>query len=191
MRDALGLTDSRLALVMTIYLLPAALGALPAGLLADRIGRRRVFGWSMVLFGLAGILLQFSTGSFGLFLAIRFAQGLAFAGLLPLTMTILGDAFRGSELIRGQGRRSIAMLTGDGILPILGGVLAASTWQAPWLGQLLAAVPFGFMVLAKMTDPPSLGTTIRRTGVLAGFGRVFRMQGVVALQYAGCLRMVT
>ena len=45
MRDALGLTDSRLALVMTIYLLPAALGALPAGLLADRIGRRRVFGW--------------------------------------------------------------------------------------------------------------------------------------------------
>ena len=190
MRDALGLTDSRLALVMTIYLLPAALGALPAGLLADRIGRRRVFGWSMVLFGLAGILLQFSTGSFGLFLAIRFAQGLAFAGLLPLTMTILGDAFRGSELIRGQGRRSIAMLTGDGILPILGGVLAASTWQAPWLGQLLA-VPFGFMVLAKMTDPPSLGTTIRRTGILAGFGRVFRMQGVVALQYAGFLRMFT
>ena len=188
MRDALGLTDTRLALVMTIYLLPAALGAIPAGILADRIGRRRVFGWSMVLFGIAGILLQFSTGSFGWFLSVRFAQGLAFAGLLPLTMTILGDAYRGAELIRGQGRRSIAMLTGDGVLPIVGGVLAASAWQVPWLGQLLA-IPFGFMVLAKMTDPPSLGTTTQRPGILTGFARAFRMRGVAALQYAGFLRM--
>ncbi len=188
MRDALGLTDSRLALVMSVYLLPAALGAIPAGILADRIGRRRVFGWSMVAFGLAGIALQLATSSFELFLGIRFVQGLAFAGLLPLTMTILGDAFRGSDLIRGQGRRSVSMLVGDGTLPIIGGVLAALAWQVPWLGQLLA-IPFGFAVLGKMTDPPALR---RRQGAAPGisaFVDVFRMRGVMALQYAGFLRM--
>ena len=188
MRDALGLTDAQLALVMTVYLLPAALGAIPAGILADRIGRRRVFGWSMVAFGLAGIALQIFTDSFGVFLTIRFVQGLAFAGLLPLTMTILGDAFRGAELIRSQGRRSVAMLTGDGTLPIIGGVLAALAWQTPWLGQVLA-IPFGFAVLAGMTDPPSLHAKARRAIGLMEFGRAFRMPGVVALQYAGFLRM--
>ena len=188
MRDDLGLTDAQLTLIMTVYLLPAALGAIPAGILADRVGRRLVFGWSMVVFGLAGIALQLVTGSFAVFLTVRFIQGLAFAGLMPLTMTILGDAFRGSELIRSQGRRSVSMLVGDGILPIIGGFLTAIAWQAPWLGQLVA-IPFGFAVLAKMTDPPSLEVTSRdRTG-LAGFMKVFRVRGAIALQYAGFLRM--
>jgi len=188
MRDALGLSDAQLALTMSVYLLPAALGAIPAGVLADRIGRRRVFGWAMVIFGISGIALQFVTQSFGVFLAIRFVQGLAFAGLMPLTMTILGDAFRGSDLIRSQGRRSVAMLVGDGTLPIIGGVLVATAWQAPWIGQLVA-IPFGLAVLARMTDPPSLERTSRSSAGLAGFTRVFRSPGVVALQYAGFLRM--
>lgn len=188
MRDALGLTDAQLGLVMSVYLLPAALGAIPAGLLADRIGRRRVFGWSMVAFGIAGIALQIFAESFGVFLGIRFIQGLAFAGLLPLTMTILGDAFRGAALIRSQGRRSVAMLTGDGTLPVVGGVLVAIGWQAPWLGQVLA-IPFGLAVLTQMTDPPSLRKAARRGTSLAGFSNLFRMQGVLALQYAGFLRM--
>ncbi|NND02664.1 MAG: MFS transporter, partial [Acidimicrobiia bacterium] len=188
MRDALGLSDAQLSLVMSVYLLPAALGAIPAGVLADRIGRRRVFGWAMVIFGIAGIALQMSTSSFGLFLSIRFVQGLAFAGLLPLTMTILGDAYRGADLIRSQGKRSVAMLTGDGTLPIIGGVLAAMTWQTPWLGQLLA-IPFGLAVLFKMTDPPSLKAATRRIASIADFTRIFKMPGVVAVQYAGFLRM--
>jgi len=188
MRDALGLSDAQLSLVMSVYLFPAALGAIPAGILADRIGRRRVFGWAMIIFGIAGIALQMSTGSFGLFLSIRFIQGLAFAGLLPLTMTILGDAYRGSDLIRSQGRRSVAMLTGDGTLPIIGGVLAAMTWQAPWLGQLLA-IPFGLAVLARMTDPPSLEARAPRGASLRAFKQIFKMPGVIAVQYAGFLRM--
>ena len=103
MRDALGITDAQLALVTSLYLLPAAIAALPAGILADRIGRRKVFGWSFIVLGLAGAALQFASGSFGVFLAIRFIQGTAFAGLMPLTMTILGDAWNRAGSGPGTG----------------------------------------------------------------------------------------
>jgi ACDE family multidrug resistance protein len=188
MRDDLLLSNSQLGLVMGIYLLPAAMGAIPAGMLADRIGRRRVFGWSYIVFGAIGVLLQLATTSFGMFLVLRFAQGLAFAGLLPLTMTILGDAFRGSDLIRVQGRRSVAMLVGDGTLPMLGGVLASITWRAPWLGQLLA-IPFGIAVLIKLTDPPALAVKARGAAFLSGLAQAFQTRAIIAMQYASFLRM--
>ncbi len=188
MRDALGLTDSQLALVTSVYLLPAALGALPAGILADRIGRRKVFGWSLIAFGLFGVALQLAVNSFQLFLAIRFFQGLAFAGLMPLTMTILGDAFTGSALIRAQGHRTVAIHLGDGMLPIIGGFAVAIGWRAPWLGQLIA-IPFGMLILAKMTDPDSLqGAGKVRIGVRSLL-RLFRTRAIVALQFLGFLRM--
>lgn len=189
MRDALGLSDAQLSLVMSVYLLPAAVGAIPIGILADRIGRRRVFGGSMIVFGFAGIALQLSTHSFGLFLAIRVLQGISFAGLLPLTMTILGDAYRGAALIRSQGGRSVSMLIGDGSLPILGGALVAISWQTPWLGQVLA-IPFGLAVLLKMTDPASLEARTKRPPRLGQFVRLFRTPAVIAVQYAGFWRMV-
>lgn len=188
MRDALGLSDAQLALVTSMYLLPAALGAIPAGVLADRIGRRRVFGWSMVALGVLGIALQLATQSFPLFLTIRFVQGLAFAGMMPLTMTILGDAFTGAALIVAQGRRTIALHLGDGVLPIIGGLLVTIGWRAPWLGQLLA-IPFGVAVLARLGDPRSLIATARsRIGVRSSM-ILFRTAAILALQFLGFLRM--
>ena len=43
MQEALSLSDAQVGLVNSVYLFPAMIFALPAGLLADRIGRRSVF----------------------------------------------------------------------------------------------------------------------------------------------------
>lgn len=188
MRDALGISDAQLALVTSLYLLPAAVSALPAGILADRIGRRKVFGWSFIVLGVSGAALQFATGSFGIFLAIRFIQGTAFGGLMPLTMTILGDAWRGSDLVRAHGRRTFFMHTGDGSLPIIGGVLVSLAWWAPWLGQLLA-IPLGIVVLRKLRDPDSIFALDRIRIRPRDFVALFRTAPVIALQYVGFLRM--
>src|SRR5690606_28481759 len=52
----LGLTNTELALVTSVYLFPAAVFALPTGFIADRWGRRLVLGWSMIVFGVCGAL---------------------------------------------------------------------------------------------------------------------------------------
>lgn len=188
MKDELGLTDAQLALVMSVYLLPAALATIPIGMLADRYGRRPIFGGALILFGISGLALAF-LDSFSTFLAVRFVQGLAFAGLLPLTMTILGDVFTGSELVGAQGGRSVAMSLGDGVLPVIGGLLVAGGWFVPWLGQALA-IPLGIVVLAKLIDTPTVQTAKAGTRTsLRALAKLFRSVPIIALQYGGILRM--
>lgn len=187
MGEALNLSEPQLSLVMSVYLLPAALATIPLGMLADRLGRRIVYGGSLLLFGICGLVLA-AVGSFGLFLGVRLVQGIAFAGLLPITMTILGDTFAGVELIGAQGRRSVAMSLGDGLLPVLGGLLVVGGWHVPWLGQGIA-VPLGIIVLLKLVDVQSLHSSEKGRPRFSDFMALFRSKAILALQYAGFLRM--
>lgn len=187
MRDTLGLTEAQLGLAMSVYLLPAALAAIPLGVLADRLGRRRVLGYSMLGFGVTGALLQISS-DFTVFLGVRFLQGVMFAGLLPLTMTVLGDAFSGVDLVRAQGRRSVAMSLGDGVLPVVGGALVGLGWHVPWLGQLVA-IPLGIAILVRLVDVPTVGSQQRNRVGLRSVAVLFRSIPILSLQYAGFLRM--
>lgn len=188
MREALNLSEAQLSLIMSVYLLPAALGAVPAGILADRIGRRRVFGWALIGFGGAGALLPFAGDSFSLFLAIRFFQGVMFAGLLPLTMTILGDAFRGIDLVRAQGRRSVAMGLAGFLLPAFGGVAVAGGWFVPWFGQA-SGVVLGILVLVGLVDSPEVHTSRAGRLDIGSLIRIFRSRSIAVLEYAGFLRL--
>lgn len=183
----LDLSNAQLALVTSVYLLPAAVFALPAGFLADRWGRRRVLGWSMVVFGICGGLYIFISGSFATFLLVRFVQGLAFAAVLPLTITILGDSYRGSALVRAQGYRSLSLGIGEAVLPVVGGFLAGVSWETAWLVQV-AAFPFGVAVLLYMRDGASnSGRKMMARG--RDLGEMMRTGPVAALQWVGVQRM--
>lgn len=187
MQTDLGLSNTQLALVSSVYLLPAALFALPAGFLADRWGRKRVLGTSLLVFGACGAAYGIVASSFGLFLVVRFVQGLAFAAILPLTITILGDNFRGSELVRAQGFRTVALGIGEAAFPIIGGFLASVAWQYAWTLQAIA-IPVGILVFVLMVD----NRQVRESdGSRIGSGLVvmLRSPAILALQWIGVQRM--
>ena len=185
--ERFSLSESEVSLVISVYLVPATLASVPAGLLADRFGRRWVFGGGLSLFGLAGLLLPLlAESSFGALLAIRFFQGLGFAPAFPLTITILGDLYRGRQLVSAQGRRSVLMSVADGGYPILGGVLVGLSWLAPWYLQSLA-LPVGLIVLATFKD----WVPLRGHGAMGGLLwllRSTRLKGTMALHYVGFIR---
>lgn len=185
--ERFSLSESEVSLVISVYLIPAALASVPAGLLADRFGRRWVFGGGLTLFGLAGLLLPLvAEGSFGALLVIRFFQGLGFAPAFPLTITILGDLYKGPQLVSAQGRRSVLMSVADGGYPILGGILVGLSWMAPWHLQIVA-LPVGLLVLVTFRD----WVPLRRHGAMGGLvwlWRSTRVKGTMSLHYVAFLR---
>lgn len=123
LQRTLALSDSELSLVTSAYLFPSIPAAFLSGLLADRVGRRIVYASSLFLFGVAGTLVPILGGSsFPLLLALRVVQGIGFAGILPLTITIIGDMFRGTAQVRVQSHRAVVMQIGATGLPLVGGV---------------------------------------------------------------------
>ena len=134
MQRDLGLSDSEIALVTSLYLLPSIFFAFLGGLLADKLGRRRVFAISMGIFGIAGLALSVAN-TFQIVLAIRLVQGAAYAAIAPLAITLIGDLLSGVEQVAAQGRRIVAMAIGDTALPLIGGVLVTISWHTPFILQ--------------------------------------------------------
>lgn len=144
----LGAGGSMPGLMTAAYMLPAVLFALPMGYLSDVVGRRRVFVVTAVLWSVAGAA-QALVGSVDLLLALRFAQGVGFAALMPLSVTLIGDAVQGLAQLRAQASRQVLMTLAEFALPLLGAALAAVSWNAPLVAQgaLLPMAVVGAFVL--------------------------------------------
>ena len=67
-----------------------AIGALVAGMVADRLGRRSVITYTLILFGVASGLSAFAP-NFTLLLLFRFLTGLGLGGELPAASTLVSE----------------------------------------------------------------------------------------------------
>jgi predicted MFS family arabinose efflux permease len=149
-----GISDSALALIMTVFTGPAIILAPIFGIMADLYGRRHLLAWGLILFGLSGAAMAFAP-TFGWLLAFRAIQGIGFSAVIPLTIVLIGDLLEGDYEIGGQGLKVFIDRVGYLILPPLGGILAAIAWYWPFL-LYLVAVPMGLCCLFWM--PETKGT---------------------------------
>jgi MFS family permease len=185
MQTELGLTEAQIGLFTGAYFLPSILLALPAGMLADRLGRRAVFTGGLVVFGLCGLIMTIFHDSFTFLLIARSVQGAAFAGILPLTMTLIADARVGGDQIKGQSHRSVAMKVGETLGPAFGGALVLIAWFAPLALQILA-LP---LAAASWRHVPTTKTTSRTiSGSIGVLLAEFKSLKFVLLQSVGFFR---
>lgn len=181
----LGLSASELGLFTAAYMLPAVLFALPLGYIADAFGRRRVFVAMAILYSVAGGA-QAWVSDFGLLLLLRFFQGVAFGALMPLSVTLIGDAYRGVAQLRAQGFRQVAMAIGEFVLPLIGAALAAVSSRTALgaQGALILLAPLGALILDDRRAP----------SVSAGYMRelvdAVRQPGLPAVLTAGFVRFL-
>lgn len=185
-QSELGLSDSQIALVTSAYLLPSIFLAFPAGLLAGRFGRRPVFVSSLTLFGLCGLALLFSR-TFYVIIAIRVLQGMAFAAIHPLSITMIGDARSGVAQVSAQGQRMAMMSISDAGLPVIGGLLVGLAWFAPFALQLVT-IPLA--VAAWFLLPKNTGSRKQPAGYLKKLFDVLKEKTSLTLQVSGFLRFL-
>jgi MFS family permease len=123
--------------------------------------------------------------SFTFLLIARSVQGAAFAGILPLTMTLIADARVGGDQIKGQSHRSVAMKVGETLGPAFGGALVLIAWFAPLALQILA-LP---LAAASWRHVPTTKTTSRTiSGSIGVLLAEFKSLKFVLLQSVGFFR---
>jgi MFS family permease len=181
----LGVSDAQIGLFTAAYMLPAVVFAVPLGYLADTLGRRRVFVSMAVLYAVAGGAQALMTDFWPL-LALRFLQGIGFGGLMPLSMTLIGDALRGRAQLRAQSQRQVAMSVGEFVLPLIGAGLATLSWQTA-LGAQVLLLPLALAGALVLNDTRSKRG---ETGYASELGEAVRQPGMPGVLTAGFLRFL-
>lgn len=160
----LDIGPASIGLIISVFTLPGVLFSPLVGVLADRLGRKRVLIPSLFLFGIAGTACFFAPNMHGL-LVLRFLQGIGAAPLGVLYGTIIGDLYQGRERAAAMGYNAAVLSVGTAAFPAVGGLLATIGWQWPFLLPLLA-IPVGLIILMGLDAPEpkskqNLGTYLK------------------------------
>jgi len=139
-------TESDLQWFSSGYLLVLAAAMLPAGLLGDRYGRRRVLLGSVALFGVGSVACAFSSSPEA-FIAARALLGIAGAGVIVMALSALTVLFTEQERPRAVGVWAAANFVAFPIGPILGGWLLTHFW---WGWVFLMNVPVAMVGLCAV-----------------------------------------
>jgi DHA2 family multidrug resistance protein-like MFS transporter len=171
-------SSSDLQWFVVAYSLVLAAALLPAGLLADRIGRKKILIGALALFGLSSLACAYSTSS-GELIAARAVLGLAAAVILPISLAILPVMFTAEERPRAIAAVGGATFLGYPIGPILGGWLLDHFW---WGSVFLINVPVVIIAIIAVVAlmPESKGASAFR---LDTAGIVISSAGLVLVTY--------
>jgi MFS family permease len=151
MVEALGVSEQSIGLLISVYTLPNFLFAPVAGVMADRLGRRRLLIPALFLFGIFGGACALAP-DFKTLLILRGLQGIGGAPLMGVPGAIIGDLFSGQKRAEAMGLNTTAMYAGYVVYPILGGALAGFGWNYVFL-PFLIAIPVGLIALVSLRCP--------------------------------------
>jgi MFS transporter, DHA2 family, multidrug resistance protein len=160
------------------YLLVLGAMMLPAGLLGDRFGRKRLLLGALGLFAVGSLACAYS-GTPEQLIAARVLLGLAAAFILPLSLSVLPVLFAEHER-----QRALALVAGSALAsyplgPLLGGWLLTHYW---WGSVFLINVPVIALALTAVAVlmPESRSTEL---STLDLFGVPLSTTGLVLLTY--------
>jgi EmrB/QacA subfamily drug resistance transporter len=155
----LGGSDSSLSWILNAYAIVFAALLVPAGRIADLVGRRRTFLAGLVVFALASALCA-AAPSLGALVAFRLLQAAGAAMLVPTSLALLLSAAplekRSAYVGAWAAVGGVAAAAG----PPVGGLLVQLSWRWVFLVNLpVAAVALvaGLRTLREERDPDSAG----------------------------------
>jgi putative MFS transporter len=146
------LTTQQISWLGSINSIGMAVGALLAGILADRVGRKPIFILTMLLFSIASGLSAFAA-TFALLAVLRFFIGVGLGGELPVASTLVSESVpakdRGRVVVLLEsfwaGGWILAAAVAYFVIPVFG-------WQA---AMIIGAIPALYTVYLRLHLPDS------------------------------------
>ncbi|NEE59781.1 MFS transporter, partial [Streptomyces sp. SID8455] len=133
----IGATQSELEWAINSYTLVFAGLLFTAGLLGDRIGRKKVLLFGILVFGIGSALAAMSASP-GELITWRALMGFGAAFVMPATLAVLMNVFERDEQPKAIGIWAGSVGLGIAIGPITGGLLLEHFW---WGSIFLVNVP--------------------------------------------------
>jgi MFS family permease len=178
---------------ITIFLLVMAALMIPGGKLTDRYGRKRLFTFGLVLYGIGAILSAVAPGLGVLILGNSIFEGVGTAMLIP-PVYILTTLLFTTVTSRARAFGAISAMGGIGAAagPLIGGLITSGiSWRAAFVFQALVIALIAWMS-RRVPDP--LPADPKRSfdtlgAVLSSVGLVLVVLGILAADNNGWLTL--
>jgi DHA2 family multidrug resistance protein len=168
--------------VITSYLMANAIVLPISGWLATRIGRKRYYMVSVILFMITSFLCA-AAPNLSTLILFRILQGLAGGGLGPSEQAILADTFPQQKRAMGVAIYGMAVVLAPVIAPTLGGFI---TDHYSWRWIFLINIPVGIasvlLCSRLLVDPPHLVEAKKNAGAIDTLGLSLIAVGLGALE---------
>jgi MFS transporter, DHA2 family, multidrug resistance protein len=160
------------------YSLVIAAAILPAGLLGDRYGRKKVLLIALALFGLSSAACAYAAST-GELIAARAVLGIGAAAIFPLALSVIPVLFGPEERQKAIALMASATFISFPIGPIVGGYLLDHFW---WGSVFLINVPVVALALIAVCVLLPESRSSSRPGLDYG-GVLVSGAGLTALTY--------
>ncbi len=159
---ALDLTLKDLAIMVGIVSFPSATINLFSGVIADRLGRKKVIVISLIIYGLGGLVAGLSAiflkeNAYPYILAGRLLQGIGSSTPMYLTVALVGDLFDGVQRTKNLGFLETASSLGKVSSPIIGAVIGLISWYAIFFIYPILAFPIAVLTWFYIKEPVEAG----------------------------------
>ncbi len=154
-RDFAGTSDATLSWVLSAYAIVTAALLIPAGRLADLLGRKRLFMGGLVTFVVASALCAAAPGA-GWLIGARVVQAAGGAVLMPTSLALLLAEFSGRQRAVAVAIWSATGAVAAGAGPPIGGLLVQASWRWVFLVNLpigLVTAVIAARILSESRDP--------------------------------------
>ena len=155
-RTHFGVSDRMIGWVFNTFVLCNLTGVPLMSKVADLFGRRNVFVFTVLLFGLGSLAVAVAP-SMSMLLFGRGMQGLGASGIFPVAAAVVGDAFEVEKRGRALGLLGAVFGIAFMVGPLLAGALLLVGWQ--WLFFVnvplaIVVVFLGYLLLPSTRQEP-------------------------------------
>ena len=143
--DDLGITNIQFGILASAFFWSYSLMNLPGGLIADKLGTKITYFWSLMVWSLATILTGLSR-TFGFMIGARILMGIGEAPAFPANTRIISEWMPSSERGKANSMVTAAMAVGTGFLSVaIVWLITTFGWQNTFIILGLLGVIFSIL----------------------------------------------
>lgn len=159
-QEDLGVSLSILNIAISLTALFSGIFVVAAGGLADKIGRKKMTYFGLVLSIIGSLCLVLANGATLLIIG-RIIQGVSAACIMPATIALMRAYFEGADRQRALSYWSIGSWGGSGVCSFAGGAIA--TYMG-WKWIFVFSIIFALLAMVLLKDTPESKGTQQSSG---------------------------